>query len=948
MVTGIVSRSMRRTVSVIMVFLAVCSCWSANRADSLARLKQMLVLLDNLQENSKYTASIPYGMELIRKAELLRGPESDEIIVQTRMYLMEAYRELQLFPQFEAAAKEFQVALEQDNKKKAATKMEIVGSFGRTLLYADYCASKKEYPKANALLHQAIRFIMEHQEFYLPGYSPGRDCKPHRLFQCYDRLGQITLKEQNYAQAQVYFVEALKHARLADLAIRNAKLEEQGCEEKILIQLIRLTLKTKDHLLFRHYLDAHKKINKSGAYEANRSRDLFNTLLQKEDLSREEGVQLISRFNTNTLASVDLETQFNVIDFYLKFRELDPAKNLLERIKPALHHNSHIASWYLARAGMAHIGSDPNQMTQFIDSSLYFLRKDKAEQDLWQDKGLRTQLFETVQKGIIFHDHANQTGQNPWARNKTLALIEEFIPGLKAIRTDFISDADRLLLVQQLTPVLDLALKTLSDTVGRQQVDFNLVLACFEAGKAFNLLSGNRLKKNLDDPTLKTYNNLLAEQQKIQFQIGLPGANLDDLQRQISSVQSQLNELLAMHTPAQPLGLTGVGDIRQQLDPNTSLVELFKGADFIYVLVIDAVSTQLTRMPLTGTDLEADLKNLQLSMLMRNEPDLVATRDSLFRQAAWNLYRSLLKPVEPGLKHRVILVPDPALAQIPFAALLTQATTSARYKHWPYWIHRHRISIQYSAALWLDQLLDKEVKRDKKFEYTLTSFAPEFKDLMYNQQECKKLQQIINPSKGYYGIQADLGNFKKQGGLGRILHIASHAQSNTEVQARSYIRLEADTVYAGEIGWMDLPLDLVFLSACETGTGKLVSGEGMMSLGRSFFEAGAKSVITTLWPIADDISMAQVIEVYRNLKSGKPKDEAIQKMQIDYLAGSHPEEAFPAFWAAFQCHGDFRPLFLHPLRKPMLILALSAIFAFGLGIMIYAAFRRREGLKPVT
>ena len=147
--------------------------------------------------------------------------------------------------------------------------------------------------------------------------------------------------------------------------------------------------------------------------------------------------------------------------------------------------------------------------------------------------------------------------------NKKIALIEQFILGLKAIRKDLISDEDRLLLVQQLTPLLDLSLKTFSDTSHRLDIDYNTVLACFEAGKAFNLLSEFTLKTSLSESEFKTYTNLKSELKRILYKYGSAGVDMDQLEKQSARAQIELNEFLAIHAPPMSAGFPSVSEVQQ-------------------------------------------------------------------------------------------------------------------------------------------------------------------------------------------------------------------------------------------------------------------------------------------------------------------------------------------------------------------------------------------------
>jgi CHAT domain-containing protein len=98
-----------------------------------------------------------------------------------------------------------------------------------------------------------------------------------------------------------------------------------------------------------------------------------------------------------------------------------------------------------------------------------------------------------------------------------------------------------------------------------------------------------------------------------------------------------------------------------------------------------------------------------------------------------------------------------------------------------------------------------------------------------------------------------------------------------------------------------LNADCVTLSACETGAGEILDGEGVMGFTRAFFHAGARSVVVSLWPISDQSTAVLMERFYRELTAGASRDVALQRAQrqlIDSESWDHP-----FFWAAFQLHG---------------------------------------------
>jgi CHAT domain-containing protein len=132
----------------------------------------------------------------------------------------------------------------------------------------------------------------------------------------------------------------------------------------------------------------------------------------------------------------------------------------------------------------------------------------------------------------------------------------------------------------------------------------------------------------------------------------------------------------------------------------------------------------------------------------------------------------------------------------------------------------------------------------------------------------------------------------------------------------------------------------LILSACETGSGSLVNGEGIISLSRAFSYAGCKSVITSLWK-ADDISTAFIVKrVHHYLQKGLKKDEALQKAKIDYLNNNEIDEHFktPAWWAHLILIGNYQSVAGKGFSWNIILLAVLLS-----GLLIFILFKKRPG-----
>lgn len=122
---------------------------------------------------------------------------------------------------------------------------------------------------------------------------------------------------------------------------------------------------------------------------------------------------------------------------------------------------------------------------------------------------------------------------------------------------------------------------------------------------------------------------------------------------------------------------------------------------------------------------------------------------------------------------------------------------------------------------------------------------------------------------------------------------------------------EDGVLTAEDVLEMDLRgTELAVLSACETGVGAALKGQGVFGLRRVFAIAGARSVIVSLWKIPDESTVELVLGFYRYLAKGMNKAQALQRAQLD-LRRSRPD---PFEWAAFICLGDVDPIKLRRTR----------------------------------
>jgi hypothetical protein len=180
-----------------------------------------------------------------------------------------------------------------------------------------------------------------------------------------------------------------------------------------------------------------------------------------------------------------------------------------------------------------------------------------------------------------------------------------------------------------------------------------------------------------------------------------------------------------------------------------------------------------------------------------------------------------------------------------------------------------------------------------------------------NRAEAARVAQAIAGSRAYVGRQATERAFKSEGGDYRVLHFATHFLSDDRQPLYSRIVLsqqdedeEDGYLQTYEIFNTHLNADLVVLSACNTGLGKLSKGEGLVGISRAFLYPGVPSLVVSLWSVDDEATSELMESFYHYVRSGMNKRQALRRAKLDYLEAATDRGRDPFFWAPFILVGD--------------------------------------------
>lgn len=331
-----------------------------------------------------------------------------------------------------------------------------------------------------------------------------------------------------------------------------------------------------------------------------------------------------------------------------------------------------------------------------------------------------------------------------------------------------------------------------------------------------------------------------------------------------------------------------------------------------------------------------------------------------FITASHLLYQYLIAPVSHIIKNnKLIVVPDGILAYIPFETLIkTKPSNPDRpdYSQLDYLIHSNCIRYSYLASI----LFFERALKNQKLE-NLIAFAPvDFSNyylpstsgrplnLVTLQGSEKEAEIITNVVKGkvFLQQQATESNFRKYSENYRIIHLATHTIIDEQNPSFSKLlfspkpdSVEDNQLNAYEIPNLKLNASLIVLNSCNTGTGKILSGEGVFSLARGFLSAGIPSMVITLWE-AEDATSSELMELfYRKIKKGIPVDEALWLSKKEYLKKSDQLRSHPYFWSSYVTIGKSEKVLL--TKSPLVYwLIISGILISASLLALYLKKRK--------
>lgn len=388
---------------------------------------------------------------------------------------------------------------------------------------------------------------------------------------------------------------------------------------------------------------------------------------------------------------------------------------------------------------------------------------------------------------------------------------------------------------------------------------------------------------------------------------------------------------------------------QELLDDQTQLISYFAGEKSLFVFSIQKENIAVRKIENVTETLE---KVEKLFANISDQKKVTENPQGTFEEfgtLSHQLYNELLAPeLSVESQKRLIIIPDGSLAYLPYEMLLSKPAPAVRnYQTLAYLVRDRAISYSQSASI---RLLSQNLEGTHT-EYM--GFAPSYNNPSYSstRQELSNLTHNtteVNFGKSLFGGNSWIGPevseeiLKEQSGKAGILHLAMHGDVEDEYPLLSKLYFtpsekEDGLLHTYEIYNLNIPSQLVILSACNTATGKLESGEGILSLERAFQYAGSKSLLSTLWTV-DDAASAEITQYFlENLNVGLSKDIALQKAKLKFLSQTSPEKLAPFYWSSFKLTGN---TMVYSEKKNALLVWLLGMGLFAVFFFIF--YRRKQ------
>ena len=547
-----------------------------------------------------------------------------------------------------------------------------------------------------------------------------------------------------------------------------------------------------------------------------------------------------------------------------------------------------------------------------------------------------------------------------------LASYEHAIQIVEEIRLGFFGEEDKLWVSADFNEVFNKAVAA-AYNLGTGNHDLKLGFRLASKGKAAVLseslnrlnslsVSGVPAKLQKDERQLRQRIGLLTEIVYEEQKKAKPAAQyLKTVENSLFEAQQSYRSLLQSIKVNYPSYFSlkfdttavSISQVQERLNYHQVYVEYVLQDSSLYTFTLTKNNAAWNYQKLDKTFFSS-LKTFQRQLVPSDFGKLTRLDLDSLATAGYNLYQKLLQPSSKLIEGKeLIIVPHNELNSVPFDALIVEKVVHPNgYYDLPYLITRNSVLYAMSSKVFVSggnpsasffpsslSVAPSYTGASTTRMSTRAAYRNNLAELYGAEDEVRWVSRIFNGDV-LAGRDATERKFKEISNRYDILHLAMHTYVDSENPLFSKLIFfnspdtsEDGYLNAYEVYNMRLKARLAILSACRSGDGNLVRGEGLMSIARGFRYAGCPSLVVTQWRV-DDYSGGEIVKDFAlNLKRGYSKSEALRDAQLSFLASADPLRSHPYFWAGYQVVGEDSPLFIPVgfLVIPLLVLMMALV-----------------------
>jgi CHAT domain-containing protein/CHASE3 domain sensor protein len=540
------------------------------------------------------------------------------------------------------------------------------------------------------------------------------------------------------------------------------------------------------------------------------------------------------------------------------------------------------------------------------DNAIKYLEEHRAKKCLWWDS---PDPFVTYLKLSQAYQQKNQMEKASRIVDESFKWMKQW---LNSARTDELKVAAP---GQKWRQLFDYAIG-LNLKMGESVKAFKIVeMAKGRATLDLLAASDNRVKEKTLGDMEKEKALLLAKIDEIQQKVRAEknaenGVQLASLQRSLTLVadktkglREDINNCQSEIRSVKNMDVLSLQQVQDMLGAaNATLIEYWS-TNYVAVVSGDSFVIQALDRPLSPNKVEEFREAIMAQSAVPRGLEIAADRKVAAKNAnkmlplARELYDTLISPIEDYIETELVFIaPDGALNLLPFQAL---------HDGQKYLIEKYSVDYIPSASV----LKKCMAKRKKLGGKALVLGNPNLQEAKYKlvhaEEEAQVIAGMFPGAKVLLGNDANEKSVQLLGADFDVLHFACHGTVNLDNPMLSCLRLAPDKdndgyLHAGEMFNLHLNAGLVTLSACESGLGKITSGNEVLGLTRAMMFAGTPSVVASLWKVDDAATARLMADFYQGLKS-KNKVDALRDAQVRMVR----EGKTPFYWAAFCLYGDY-------------------------------------------